>query len=422
MSVKPADIIQAARLLDTGTLYRWWYTGASLPMWLDDGYGWYGYSDCPPVSHVQSTGVMCSDLINFALQWNNLPAVGGTAAWASAVEDWDYFDVNAAKQPGMIAVKGYASDWAQGHIALYVSEHQLIQSINYPGVTAAYDDYTTYQWAQCDFDYMGYIPGVDYSGSGGDGGKVSDPDVYPGDCADPVPVARWMAHIAKSEYGIPGILPVMTSCVEMTAAWTGPGCVYNIPGYSYAVDHDSLGYFQQRPSMGWGTPAQLQDADYALRAFLNEAVKYKGDYDENDPYSLGEWCQAVQRSGVPDAYYNKGYPMAKELLKGVEEPDVPVPPSPPEKSKRTNYFSVNKDGVLVMGGEDWSNGWVYASSDDIEAGKPTPLLYVPEFQGEPAVDPANGAAASGDEVIEFAGEGDKHKLAGQMVISPKEEG
>ncbi|WP_051452216.1 hypothetical protein [Actinospica robiniae] len=35
-----------------------------------------------------------------------------------------------------------------------------------------------------------------------------------------------------------------------------------------AVDHDSLGLFQQRPSCGWGTPSQLNDPTYAAKAFL----------------------------------------------------------------------------------------------------------------------------------------------------------
>ena len=35
-----------------------------------------------------------------------------------------------------------------------------------------------------------------------------------------------------------------------------------------AVDHDSLGLFQQRPSCGWGTPSQLENPTYAATAFL----------------------------------------------------------------------------------------------------------------------------------------------------------
>jgi hypothetical protein len=36
-----------------------------------------------------------------------------------------------------------------------------------------------------------------------------------------------------------------------------------------AVNYDSVGLFQQRPSEGWGTPAQLEDPTYAADAFLN---------------------------------------------------------------------------------------------------------------------------------------------------------
>jgi hypothetical protein len=35
-----------------------------------------------------------------------------------------------------------------------------------------------------------------------------------------------------------------------------------------AVDHDSLGLFQQRPSTGWGSPSELTDPTYAAKAFL----------------------------------------------------------------------------------------------------------------------------------------------------------
>ena len=37
-----------------------------------------------------------------------------------------------------------------------------------------------------------------------------------------------------------------------------------------AVDHDSLGLFQQRPSCGWGTPSQLENPTYAATAFLKQ--------------------------------------------------------------------------------------------------------------------------------------------------------
>ena len=37
-----------------------------------------------------------------------------------------------------------------------------------------------------------------------------------------------------------------------------------------AVDHDSLGLFQQRPSCGWGTPTELENPTYAANAFLKQ--------------------------------------------------------------------------------------------------------------------------------------------------------
>ncbi len=68
-----------------------------------------------------------------------------------------------------------------------------------------------------------------------------------------------------------------------------------------AVDHDSLGLFQQRPSQGWGTPAQLEDPVYATNAFLNRMI---ADYPGNgwEQPAIGTVCQRVQVSAVPTAY------------------------------------------------------------------------------------------------------------------------
>jgi hypothetical protein len=68
--------------------------------------------------------------------------------------------------------------------------------------------------------------------------------------------------------------------------------------YTAAVDHDSLGLFQQRPSQGWGTPEQVQDPVYATGRFYDGLVTIEGY--ENLP--ITEAAQAVQRSGFPDAY------------------------------------------------------------------------------------------------------------------------
>jgi murein DD-endopeptidase MepM/ murein hydrolase activator NlpD len=63
-------------------------------------------------------------------------------------------------------------------------------------------------------------------------------------------------------------------------------------------DHDSLGLFQQRPSAGWGTPAQVQDPEYASRKFYDKLKTVKGW----EKTALTNAAQSVQRSAYPNAY------------------------------------------------------------------------------------------------------------------------
>ncbi len=63
-------------------------------------------------------------------------------------------------------------------------------------------------------------------------------------------------------------------------------------------DRDSLGLFQQRPSMGWGTEAQVQDPEYAAAKFLDRLVQVPGWQTGR----LTDVSQSVQRSGFPEAY------------------------------------------------------------------------------------------------------------------------
>lgn len=63
-------------------------------------------------------------------------------------------------------------------------------------------------------------------------------------------------------------------------------------------DRDSLGLFQQRPSQGWGTSAQIQDPYYSTNAFFDALVKVHGF----QTMRITEAAQRVQRSGYPEAY------------------------------------------------------------------------------------------------------------------------
>jgi hypothetical protein len=143
---------------------------------------------------------------------------------------------------------------------------------------------------------------------------------FPGNCASPKETAKWLASVAEDEFGLPGILPVMTVAVELTTALTSEGCLDDIPGYLSAVDHASLGLFQQQPPW-WGTPEEIVDPDHAVRAFCREAAKYK-DWNWNtlSADELGRWCAMVQnpREDLRDLYAQKGYPLAKALLEEEE--------------------------------------------------------------------------------------------------------
>src|SRR3954452_14369496 len=63
-------------------------------------------------------------------------------------------------------------------------------------------------------------------------------------------------------------------------------------------DRDSVGLFQQRPSQGWGTVAQLRDPVYAATEFY-EKLEQLPNWET---LPITEAAQAVQRSGAPEAY------------------------------------------------------------------------------------------------------------------------
>jgi len=67
-------------------------------------------------------------------------------------------------------------------------------------------------------------------------------------------------------------------------------------------DLDSLGLFQQRPSMGWGTAAQLTDPSYAANAFLTALQQYQAGNPAWASQPLWLNAQSVQKSGLPLAY------------------------------------------------------------------------------------------------------------------------
>lgn len=77
-------------------------------------------------------------------------------------------------------------------------------------------------------------------------------------------------------------------------------------------DRDSLGLFQQRPSQGWGTPAQVLDPVYAANKFYDALVQVAGWRS----IPVAKAAQSVQQSGFPTAYA-QWEPEARALAKAT---------------------------------------------------------------------------------------------------------
>lgn len=69
-------------------------------------------------------------------------------------------------------------------------------------------------------------------------------------------------------------------------------------------DRDSVGLFQQRPSMGWGSISQIMDPAFATTSFINGRGSNPGLTKIKGWQTMPAWqaIQAVQRSGFPQAY------------------------------------------------------------------------------------------------------------------------
>ncbi|SFQ16301.1 NlpC/P60 family protein [Amycolatopsis arida] len=77
-------------------------------------------------------------------------------------------------------------------------------------------------------------------------------------------------------------------------------------------DRDSLGIFQMRPSMGWGTPEQVTNPPYQVNKFY-DVLSGIPNWERMRP---GDAAQAVERSGFPDRYH-KWEAMAVHLVENL---------------------------------------------------------------------------------------------------------
>ncbi|MER7047319.1 C40 family peptidase [Streptomyces jumonjinensis] len=136
--------------------------------------------------------------------------------------------------------------------------------------------------------------------NGGDGGGVSVTGLP--EPEEQIPHARTIQAT-----GVAMKVPVRGQIVALATALQESG----LRNLDYG-DRDSLGLFQQRPSMGWGTPEQVRDPVYASTKFYEGLLKVSGW----ESMTVTQAAQAVQLSGFPDAYA-KWEPLATALQKAI---------------------------------------------------------------------------------------------------------
>ncbi|MEU8264677.1 C40 family peptidase [Micromonospora sp. NPDC048999] len=136
-------------------------------------------------------------------------------------------------------------------------------------------------------------------GSGGCG-TVAAPAVRP--TGQPASAGTWdteQVEIAATiiDVGVARGVPRWGWVVAVATAMQESG-LRNLPHLGDRNDHDSIGVFQQRPSQGWGTIAQLSEPAYQAATFFDKLLTVPGW--ESMP--LTQAAQAVQVSAFPDAY------------------------------------------------------------------------------------------------------------------------
>jgi hypothetical protein len=134
-------------------------------------------------------------------------------------------------------------------------------------------------------------------------------------------------------------------------------------------DLDSLGLFQQRPSQGWGTSAQILTPSYAAAAFFQHLAQVPGW----ETMSVAEAAQAVQHSAAGSAYA-AWEPQARVMAQALtgEVPaawacHVQVKAATSAGQAATVQAAMVQAATSELGPVDWAGsvsspfGWVVAS-------------------------------------------------------------
>ncbi|MFD1211282.1 hypothetical protein ACFQ36_04420 [Arthrobacter sp. GCM10027362] len=143
---------------------------------------------------------------------------------------------------------------------------------------------------------------------------------------------------------------------------------------------DSRGLFQQRPSQGWGSEAEVMDPVYAANRFFTELEKVDG-YEQ---MAVTEAAQRVQRSAYPAAYADheaEGRAFASALTGQspaaldcvLKRPTAAGDPATVQAHLSASYpglDQVTRDGTVTVaaaGATGWAVAqWAVASADELQ--------------------------------------------------------
>lgn len=161
----------------------------------------------------------------------------------------------------------------------------------------------------------------------------------------------------------------------------------NLPHDAVGTDHDSVGVFQQRPSMGWGTTEELMDPKIAAQRYYDALEKVEG----REGMSVGERAQAVQRSAFPDRYDERAGE-ARTLMDSINansgampvtivDPAVPVE-VPPGTATTTGQTEFVDAGPTVSSAPVTADIGPSVGSSSPTYGNGTPMFGTPDFNAQ----------------------------------------
>lgn len=362
--------------------------------------------------------------------------IGGTGVWNAAVgtNPSQAYETPATSKnypPGSFGVTPYANDSVQGHLQMVYDGSRIVSSTSWGDQYMAQSDVSggvsgdgNYGWPGPNIDrtmawsfqyidtptWIGLIPGVPVL------------DGFPGYNASAIDVCRWYAKVCQWWTNMPAIIPLVCIGVELTTVLSKNRSysIWEIDGYSNAVDHDSYGQHQQRWQY-YPFPWDFETSAWSFLARVDQVLGQDAYPAADDPKAVGELVQEAQQSAYPDRYeeaYEWVRPLLDEAMKGEPvEPEKPQKPPKPEESGAwwIGFSTPDPNGVKWLGSQNAPEGaWVRPTES---GGKVWLELVAPE-----AAKPTEGKPAAIEETISFSGEGDTHRLSGQLKIAPKEEG